>query len=67
MENNTVVASAIEESILRDTIVRVAGTKDNIESLMAECDDHAENGQEHKFWGTDDEGDSWRVHAEVAA
>ena len=65
MENN--VASAIEESILRDKIVRIEGTAENIESLLAECDDHTENGQQHEFWGTDDEGDSWRVHAEVAA
>jgi hypothetical protein len=61
----TAVKNAINESILRDRIVLVEGTTENIEALDTACDDSVDNGPEIEFWGTDEDGDNWRVHAAV--
>lgn len=56
--------SAIDESILRDMIVHMEADEDDLRSLTAEADDYVEVDEFlTEFWGRDDEGNDWRVHA----
>lgn len=55
--------NAIEQSIMQDEIVHIEATHDEIEALKIESDDYTSNGTETEFWGADDRGNTWRVHA----
>jgi hypothetical protein len=60
---NLAVQSAIDESILRNAIVHVEATPEDLEDLACECDDSVSDGPVTEFWGADDDGRAWRVHA----
>jgi hypothetical protein len=57
------IEQAIEESILQDRIVHVEASDEEMNELSAESDDEVENGSETEYWGKDEEGNTWRVHA----
>jgi hypothetical protein len=57
------VEQAIEESILQDRIVHVDVSDEEMDELSAESDAEVENGSETEYWGKDEEGNTWRVHA----
>jgi hypothetical protein len=57
------VEQAIEESVLRDQIVHVEASDEEMDELSAESDDWVENGSETEYWGKDEDGNTWRVHA----
>ena len=57
---------AIEESVRHTCCVTMDDAPGLREDLLVRCDDDAENGPEHEFWGTDDEGNDWRVHVRIA-
>lgn len=48
---------------MQDEIVHIEATHDEIEALKIESDDYTSNGTETEFWGADDRGNTWRVHA----
>jgi hypothetical protein len=54
----------ITESITHTTIAHAAFTPDLAVSLMALSDDSAETAGVLEYWGTDDDGNAWRVHLE---
>lgn len=53
---------AIARSISHNEIVTIDATKEDVATLIAECDDHVDAGDVHEYWGTDDDGNTWRVH-----
>jgi hypothetical protein len=60
-----VVADAIRVSVSHDKIETLRGgpyTEAICAALLAECEDSAENGETSEFWGTNIDGDTWRVH-----
>ena len=59
----TTAQDAIARSISHNEIITIDNTDENLEALLVECDDHTETGSVHEFWGTDDDGNEWRVHA----
>lgn len=66
---NTLVTRAIETSIRETRIVTIprdVRMGDNAQGIAADlaalCDDSVENGDVIEYWGTDDDGDEWRVH-----
>lgn len=54
--------SAIRESITRDRIVTLDYDADLVDELSSLCDDSVEAYGLTEYWGTDEDGDSWRVH-----
>ena len=67
MSNNTMTAEqAIQRSISHNEIVHIAHDSEAVEALTVRCDDHVEANEEHEFWGTDDDGNEWRVHVRLA-
>lgn len=67
MNTITTAADAIAESIRHTSIVVIDDAPGLRDDLMTMCDDNIESDGKHEFWGTDDEGDDWRVHVRVAA
>ena len=66
------VNSAIERSVSHNKLVRIDADQADIAELSACCDDSvevpADDGLcEVEYWGTDDDGASWRVHARPVA
>lgn len=61
---NTVAASAIERSISHNEIVHIEANPASEEflALSAASDDSVDTGGMIEFWGTDDDGNKWRVH-----
>jgi hypothetical protein len=64
MTMSTIYATA-EEAIVasaeHDEITRCKASETNRLTLLAACDDSAD-GEEQEFWGSDNDGNSWRVH-----
>lgn len=56
------VYSAIDESILRDTIAYLPWSAAAEEILMAECEDCTEGDRVSEYWGIDLDQREWRVH-----
>jgi hypothetical protein len=66
------IEQAIRESIARDRIVTIGSDASIREALSSLADDSAEMsyyrgpdappGEMTEYWGTDDDGDHWRVH-----
>jgi hypothetical protein len=66
------IEQAIRESIARDRIVTIDGDASIREALSSLADDSVETAYDRgpgvplgaltEYWGTDDEGDHWRVH-----
>lgn len=52
----------ISESVRENRTVHVQENCGVSEDLIAMCEDHNDNGDEHEYWGTDDAGNEWRVH-----
>lgn len=60
-------AYAIAESALHNWIVVIDAYPGVHDDLLVRCDDDVETDGEHEYWGTDDEGDPWRVHVRVTS
>lgn len=54
--------SLIERSISHHEIVTVDYDATTAEDLTAACDDSVEANGATEYWGTDDDGNEWRVH-----
>jgi hypothetical protein len=62
----TTTTSAITTSIQHNCIARIdveSFADARCSELAAACDNNVKNGAEWEFWGADDDGDEWRVHA----
>jgi antitoxin component of MazEF toxin-antitoxin module len=66
MKMHATAAEAIEASIARNEITRCERTDANIEDLLVLCDDSTDSNDESEYWGSDDEGNEWRVHVALA-
>lgn len=55
-------AQAIERSISHDEIVYIESSNDDLEHLLAECEESVDANGVWEFWGTTEDGDEWRVH-----
>lgn len=58
---------AINESISTDSIVHVLSLDVVQIELLRECENWSETGEDengaiYEYWGTTDDGDTWRVH-----
>lgn len=58
---------AIDESLTSDSIVMLEWTEVAERDLDAECDGTADRGHVIEFWGSDRDGDQWRVHLKRSA
>ena len=59
------VTEAINRSVNHNEIVRITSMHHRDElrtALFDACDGTVDTGNEAEYWGTDDNGDSWRVH-----
>lgn len=57
------VRDAIARSVSHTEIVHLDYGSEELSILMAECDDYTDaNDGVVEFWGTDGDGDEWRVH-----
>lgn len=56
------VEQAIARSISHNEIVRLEWSHDAQTDLIVACDDWNDAGDVREFWGTSDDGSSWRVH-----
>lgn len=52
----------IARSVEHDEIVHAPHTPELHDALLLLCDDYVENRPTVEFWGTDDDGEEWRVH-----
>lgn len=59
---NTVAANAINRSISHTEIVTIDYDSDAASDLSAASDDSVEANGLTEYWGTDDDGNEWRVH-----
>ena len=59
---NTVAANAIERSISHNEIVTIDYDRDAASDLSVECEDNVSANGMTEYWGTNDEGNEWRVH-----
>jgi hypothetical protein len=59
---NTVAADAIDRSISHTEIVTIDYDSDAASDLSAASDDSVEANGLTEYWGTDDDGNEWRVH-----
>lgn len=67
--NNAINASIRENRIARITQAQIfdcGSTQALIDYMLPRCEDWVANGDVIEFWGTDDDGDEWRVHVERA-
>lgn len=76
-----IITAAIEQSKGQNEIVRIdaveiaqAGLTVDVvcRELALECEDStsysiAQGGEAHEYWGSDVDGNDWRVHVEVAS
>ena len=66
------ITDAINRSVRHNEIAHLRAGGDFDEdfdpraALLDLCDDHADNGEIIEFWGTDSDGDEWRVHLNVS-
>jgi len=70
MPRKTEAAAAIERSITHGEIVTIDHSPEAIEELSRACDDSVTTSGEDdctvvEYWGTDDDGNSWRVHTQT--
>jgi hypothetical protein len=63
----TIIETAIAQSIATNAIVHIEAGPDVIDELRAYCDDEADCGHVLECWGTDDNGNEWRIHVEAAS
>lgn len=56
---------AIVKSTQEDSIVHIHGTRASIDDLRQWCDDYVEGLDQEEYWGTHEDGTTWRVHAHV--
>ena len=55
-------ADLIARSTRTTTIVHAAYDADLAAELELECDDSADTPDVSEYWGTDEDGEEWRVH-----
>ena len=68
MTTYTTAEEAIERSISHNEIAYCEDTGENREYLLAESDDHVDDGEVQEFWKNDEDSDTdmeWRVHIRV--
>lgn len=56
------IYAAIDESIIRDSIVTIRWSALAERTLEAECEGSAQDGQITEYWGIDVDDRTWRVH-----
>ena len=60
-----VLEAAVDKSILRNEIITVEAGRSYdrmVDLLLAECEGDAIADRWREFWGTDCDGQGWRVH-----
>lgn len=62
----TTVAQAIEQSVAQDETVHIEWTAEAAADLAVECDDSAETETVVEYWGTTEDGATWRIHLDRA-
>jgi hypothetical protein len=62
LNTNDTALALIATSVVQNCIAHAEWAPDLADVLAVLSSDSAENGSEHEFWGTDDDGDEWRVH-----
>lgn len=75
--SNHRIQTAIEDSIRENRIVTLEATVDTqewvdlVSDLSVECEDWTENKADgaliREYWGTDEDGDEWRIHVQSDA
>ncbi len=60
------VRAAIANSVRTTLIVLLRDAPGLRDTLSAHCDDNAESDGVAEYWGTDDDGDEWRIHVRLA-
>lgn len=65
-DHSTIASRAIAQSAAGNGIISRPYSREVAEELLLASDDHVTNDLGHKvvheYWGTDDDGDAWRVH-----
>lgn len=56
------VSTAISESINYNKIIRLYDCLDLCQELSSLSDGEVETESEYEFWGTDTNGNAWRIH-----
>jgi hypothetical protein len=56
------VSDAITRSISHNEIVNLGHTEGRAKFLAEACEGDIEANEAHEYWGTDCDGNSWRVH-----
>lgn len=71
-EAAAIAIEAIGRSASNNDLVTIDDAPGLRDALLVLCDDSVENddgydGRIEEFWGTDDDGDAWRVHVRLKA
>lgn len=66
MNVRDIALRAIRESLQYTTIVELDDEPGLRLELFMESEDDVENEGIAEYWGTDDEGDGWRVHVRLS-
>lgn len=61
-----VVTDAIAQSITRDATITLDDAPGLRDELLGRSDDNAQTDGVAEYWGTDDDGNDWRVHVRIA-
>lgn len=56
----------IADSISTNSIIHAEWNGELADTLSAESEDYAESADVVEYWGTDDDGNEWRVHLDKA-
>lgn len=57
----------IAQSIRYNEITHAPYAPELCDEMLVECEDHVDsNSGVVEFWGTDDDGDTWRVHLDLS-
>lgn len=62
MITEQMIETAIRESIQADRIVTIDGDAATHDALTLRADDSADAGDVTEYWGTNDDGQAWRIH-----
>lgn len=61
------VEQAIDQSVAQDRIVTLDYDGDAERMLNAACDDSVVAFSRTEYWGTDEDGNNWRIHMQHRA
>lgn len=57
-----IAINAIWDSVAHTEIVTIDDAPGLRYALLVRCDDNVENEGVAEYWGTDDDGNAWRIH-----